>query len=161
MQLKQSAKESEAALISWYDGLDSSIRFKPEILIPMARQAIGQGWDDTIEPWLREAISHDFNGDIVRAYGFVSIANGAKQLKIATRWLDKYPCNIHLLITLGRLCWREKLWGQARAYLNDALKQDKNPEAYYLLGLVEQELAMDGQALSSFHSGLAINQSHL
>ena len=161
IQINDILKEDQKTMVTWYEKLQTSIRYDLDILLPLTRRAIAQGWDDIVEPWLRDAIDRDFQDQSVQAYGYVAIKNGAKQLKIATAWLDKHPCNVALLVTLGRLCWREKLWGQARLYLSDAIKQEKRPDAYYLLGLVEQALSMEGAALSYYQQGLSIEYDHL
>lgn len=45
----------------------------------------------------------------------------ARRLARAEAWLNRYPRDAELLLTLGRLCLAQALWGKARSYLEASL----------------------------------------
>ena len=59
---------------------------------------------------------------------------GTPQIERAERWLAAHPADAPLLLALGRLCAREKLWGKARNYLDASLSVEASyqPHLAYL-----------------------------
>ncbi|MNG33182.1 hypothetical protein D3C84_1193740 [compost metagenome] len=49
-------------------------------------------------------------------------------MQTAESWLKPRPDDAQLLLTLGRLCLNNKLWGKAREYLEASLRSQRSAE---------------------------------
>jgi len=74
-----------------------------------------------VETLLRGALSRRWSDSLVELYGRVTAKDCARQLSSAENWLQEQPSNPVLLLTLGRLCLKNKLWGKARSYLEASI----------------------------------------
>ncbi len=75
---------------------------------------------------INQSLKHYWDADLVRLYGLLPTENPIKQLAQAERWLQKYPNQTLLLLTLGRLSLRCQLWGKARHYFEESLKLNRD-----------------------------------
>ncbi|MDP6536869.1 MAG: heme biosynthesis HemY N-terminal domain-containing protein [Gammaproteobacteria bacterium] len=62
------------------------------------------------------AISRNWSDALVRLYGEQDFDASEQQLLVAEKWLKERPANATLLLSLGRICLRNQLWGKAREY---------------------------------------------
>ena len=80
----------------------------------------------------------------------------AKQLKFAESLLSGHAKEPVLLLTLGRLSVRNKLWGKARTYLEESIEINPLPEAYRTLASVLDELGEHDAAMVQYQRGLEL-----
>jgi HemY protein len=85
--------------------------------------------EDDAEDVLRAAIKRNYDDRLVRLYGHIKSRDPSKQLQLAEGWLRNRPSDPVLLLTLGRLCQTNQLWGKARDYLEASLSAQRTPEA--------------------------------
>ena len=76
---------------------------------------------DQAEPLLRDALKRGWNETLVEIYGQLDTGHPTRQLDVAEKLLKERPQHPVLLLALGRLCLRAKLWGKARGYLEAAI----------------------------------------
>ncbi len=71
------------------------------------------------------ALNHEWDERLVRAYRASASAEGSQellqQIENGEDWLKKRPQDAELALTLGSLCLKQKLWGKAQRYLEQAL----------------------------------------
>ena len=92
------------------------------------------------EPLLRQHLKKHWRPNLVRLYGEVEGHEADKQLAFAERQLARHANEPVLLLTLGRLCRRNSLWGRGRNYLQQSLALAPTPTAYReLAALMEQQ----------------------
>lgn len=108
-------------------------------------RVLKQGWDPTL----------------VREYGLIEAEDSAQQLTQAERWLPDHPDDPQLLLCLGRLSAREKLWGKARDYFENCYRQGHNPEICAELGRLLLALGEPRVAAAYYREGLELGQSDL
>ena len=77
---------------------------------------------------LGAALKRDWDVALVRAYGLVPAADPRRQLALAESLRDAHPREPELLLALGRIALRNRLWGKARDYLEASLKLAALPE---------------------------------
>jgi tetratricopeptide (TPR) repeat protein len=78
----------------------------------------------------------------------------AAQLAWAERFLGSHPDDPPLLLTLGRLCVSNRLWGKARTYLEASLQVEPLPEVFEELGGLLEQLGEQKAALECYRRGL-------
>ncbi len=66
--------------------------------------------------------------------------NVDKQIRLAENWLVQHPQDAGLLLTLGKLCIRQQLWGKAKDYLLRSIQQVPSIAAYTELANVYRSL---------------------
>lgn len=111
------------------------------------------------ETLLRTAIKRQWDTTLVRLYGLVSASEPAKQLAIAESYLQSHARDAVLLLTLGRICKKNKLWGKAKDYLQESIDVQANPEAYYEYAQLHEHEGNREAAAECYEKGLALATS--
>ncbi len=79
---------------------------------------------------LAESISTEWDDALVETYGLIEGEDTQQQLLAAERWIKERNNNPVLMLALGRLSIRNKLWGKAKEYLVSSLKLKKSVIVY-------------------------------
>lgn len=111
---------------------------------------------DLAEVVLREVLRHGFDNDLVYLYGLITAKDKDKQLATAEAWLSGNETNAVLLLSLGRLCIRNRLWGKARAYLDASLGTQVRSDTYYELGQLMEKISQPESAADYYRKGLLL-----
>lgn len=95
---------------------------------------------------IETALRRNWNDNLVDRYGSEDFSDQAQQLVHAESWLKERPNNARLLLALGRICMRNKLWGKAREYFEASRRIAPEAEVFGELsrltrGLGELELS--------------------
>ena len=106
------------------------------------------------EPLLRQCLKRNWDSNIVRLYGEVEGTEMDKQLAFAEKQLAAHANDPILLLTLGRLCKRNSLWGKARNYLEESLALAPTPEAYRELAVLLERQGEHNGAAICYQEGL-------
>ncbi|MCU1718003.1 heme biosynthesis HemY N-terminal domain-containing protein [Pseudomonas sp. 5P_3.1_Bac2] len=131
---------SLSALQQVWQSLASAQRQEPALLAAYAEQLRLLGAEAEAEELLRQALKQNYDVALVRLYGLLHGRDSGKQLQSAEAWLKQHPEDPSLLLTLGRLCLHNQLWGKARDYLEASLAFDRHPETCAeLAGLMVQQ----------------------
>lgn len=110
--------------------------------------------NDLIEPLIRKALKKKWNESLVYYYGLVKGVDPKGQLNYAETWLNSHENNPTILLTLGRLCLRNGLWGKARGYLEASIGAGKLPEACNELGNLLEQMGESEAAMRYYRAGL-------
>ncbi len=107
-----------------------------------------RGLHDEARSVVESALAADWDDRLVRAYRESAAAEGSPvllaQIENCEAWLIERPTDAELMLTLGSLCLRQKLWGKAQRYLEQALSDAVSPRT-----LQESHLK-----LAQFHEAL-------
>lgn len=102
---------------------------------------------------ISRGLEQDWNSDLAALYG--ECAEGTVHIERAERWLASHSDDAQLLLTLGRLCAREKLWGKARNYLDASISVEPTYQAHLASADLHEQLGDDDVARRHFRAGLA------
>lgn len=116
---------------------------------------LGQGPES--EELLRDAIKRQWDPELVRLYGLVRGRDLNQQLATAEAWLKRHERNALLLLTLGRICLQNRLWGKARTYLEASLSLEPRAETYRELGVLLFQFKEQERATEYFRKGLELS----
>ncbi|MBL4821640.1 MAG: hypothetical protein JKY98_11730 [Gammaproteobacteria bacterium] len=100
-------------LVSYYVGLLLDVSAKKEAARAI-EAFLGNSWSDAL----------------IEKYGEVDFSDDAQQLVHAEQWLIQRSDNHVLLLALGRICMRNKLWGKGRNYFENSLRISASAEVY-------------------------------
>ena len=75
----------------------------------------------SVEQLIIQSLNNKWDDRVVEAYGLFDSTDPGEQLKRTEKWLNDYAKNENLLLALGRICVRAKLWGKAQSYLEASI----------------------------------------
>jgi len=140
---------------------DELQQFEREIYGQLLAQCIAGGDDPASDSLLQRALKQRWDVNLVRQYGYVQSDNAPRQLRRAEAWLSAHPDDAQLLLCLGRLSARDKLWGKARDYFESSYHLEKSSETCAELGRLLLGLGEYKVAAAYFREGLLVRESGL
>lgn len=141
--------------------LTSAQRQEPQLVLAYADQLRQLGAEVQAEEVLRSALKRKYDSHLARLYGLLRGADPSRQLQAAEHWLKDHPDDPSLLLTLGRLCLQNSLWGKARDYLESSLRVQRNPEACAELARLLAQLGDTERSNQLFQEGLGMLDERL
>ncbi|MEM7610681.1 MAG: heme biosynthesis HemY N-terminal domain-containing protein [Pseudomonadota bacterium] len=108
------------------------------------------------ESELRQMLKTTWHPQLILLYGEIIGGDEGRQLQQAESWLSKHPDDAQLLLTAGRLCMANKLWGKARSYLESSLAIAASPAAFSSYGQLLTQLGESGAAAEAYKKGLTL-----
>lgn len=75
---------------------------------------------------LTKFIKHQWSDRLVELLGYIENKDAAEHILLLESWVKDRPKNVNLMLTLGRLSLRNKLWGKAREYFELGLRFSNN-----------------------------------
>ncbi len=79
------------------------------------------------------ALDAQWSEELILLYGDCLSADVLAQVERAEKWLKARPRDRALLLTLGRLCLQQELWGKAQSYLEASLSEGPSRSAHVAL----------------------------
>ena len=79
------------------------------------------------------ALEAEWNEPLILLYGECLGTDNLAQIERAEKWLKARPRDRALLLTLGRLCLAQTLWGKAQSYLEASLSEEPSRSAHIAL----------------------------
>ena len=119
-------RDDPAGLMRYWRELDDGDRAEPSLALETARALAAAGDSRESRRVIEDALDDAWDAGLVLAYGECGQAGEPAgdvlgRIAQAEKWLQRMPRDGVLLLTLGRLCRRQQLWGKARSYLEAAL----------------------------------------
>lgn len=111
---------------------------------------------DEAEKLINKILSKVWNSNLVDLYGRIKSKNMEQQLRNAEMWLRSYPNDSVLLLTAGRLCVVNQLWGKARNYFESSIRYNPQPKTYEELGMLLEQLGESIKAKDCYIQGLKL-----
>ncbi|MCG8426031.1 MAG: heme biosynthesis protein HemY [Chromatiales bacterium] len=156
--LNQAAQdENPQTLVTRWRNMPVPVRSNEAMVTVYANHLLNRKQYDQVESLLRDAITRQWSDDLVELYGRVAAQDSAKQLAIAEGWLKDHARAPVLLLTLGRLSIRSRLWGKARSYLEASIGIEPSVDAYRELGALLERMDEGQKALDCFKEGLNLS----
>ena len=110
--------------------------------------------DEEAEALLRSLLKKNWNEEAVALYGLLETNDAAAALTRAEAWLKGRELNSVLLLTLGRLSLRDRLWGKARSYLEASIANGAGMDAQRELGRLLDALGHEQQAADIYRQAV-------
>lgn len=156
--LAQAAREPDPERLpcAWGE-LPRALRNEDVLVQEYVRGEMARGRGRLVEPVLREHLRKHWSEELIELFGVVEADDPERQLAAAEGWLDTFPRNAALLLALGRLCLRARLWGKARSYLEASTGAGAGADAYRELGGLLEELGEREEALRAYRAGLELS----
>lgn len=155
--LQQAADStSKDKLVETWKNIPRKLQSDPYLMEIYISRRLNFPYTSDCETILRRALKKQWDSALVRLFGLVDSVDNSKQLKFAEHMLAGHGRDPILLLTLGRLCIRGKLWGKAKTYLEDSIEAQPNPEAYQELAALYERQGDHAAAVTYYQEGLRI-----
>lgn len=146
----------ETRLGELWDEVPKALRRDPRLVLARAKALARCGAAPAAEAEIRRALRDEWDAGLIRFYGDLELQDVAQQLKNAEAFLRERPEDPDLLLTVGRLSYRNQLWGKARSYLETSLSIRPAAETCAALGQLLQRIGDKDGAAKAFERGLAL-----
>lgn len=110
---------------------------------------------------IEAALERAWDSELVPLYAECYGPETIRQIERAEAWLQAHPSDAALLLVLGRLCAREKLWGKARSYLEASLAVEASVDANMELARLLEELGEAEAARACYRKSLDLARAAL
>ena len=128
--LSDAGHDADSLLRVWAT-VPSADRIKPYVACRAATALNERGLHDEARMVAEESLAADWDDRVVRAYREAAAPAGSAALLIQIEhcegWIHDRPTDAELALTLGSLCLKQKLWGKAQRYLEQALSDASDP----------------------------------
>lgn len=130
------------------------------VVLAAARALVGQAQDQEAQK-LIEALIDDNAGDtrqaeLLEIYGHLAGGDALSRIARAESWLRRQPDDADLLLALGRMCFRQRLWGKAQSYLEASLSIDESRAAHLELARLCDQLERPDDANRHYRASVAL-----
>lgn len=98
----------------------------------------------------------EWSGELALLYGHLKGGDATGRIARAEQWLQGHPEDGGLLLSLGRLCLRQRLWGKAQSYLEASLAVEKTRDAHLELANLFDQLERAEEANRHYRESAAI-----
>lgn len=118
-----------------------------------------RGWHaGNAEQLLLKSLEAGWDDRLIEVYGRYESGDANAQLTRAEKWLDDSGHNEQLLLALGRISMRARLWGKAQGYLEASIGARETPAACLELArLLERHLKQPDKAAGYYQRGLELS----
>lgn len=99
-----------------------------------------------IESVLDQGKDAEWQSELVAIYGRLSGGEQTARIARAEAWLRRHPDDAGLLLALGRMCFRQRLWGKAQSYFEASLSVAATQEAHLELARLCDQLEKTEEA---------------
>ncbi len=139
-----------------WNHLPRRLRDEPSVVACYADLLAAREANAALEPLLRDTLKRRWQPELVAHYGRLNGPDPARALASAEGWLKQHREDPVLLLALGRLARRNRLWGKARAYLEASLGAHNTAETCAELASLLEQMKDGGAALGYYRQGIEL-----
>jgi HemY protein len=155
--LADRSQDVEALRRVW-SAVPAQERLQPFIALRAANAFNTRGLHEDAGKIIEASLAAEWDSRLVHAYRKSAGAEGSpillSQIERCEEWLAKRPADAEIALTLGTFCLKQKLWGKAQRYLEQALSDAVDPEtireAHLKLAHLHESLNQPIEAASHF-----------
>ena len=157
----RSLRDDPAGLMRYWRELDDADRAEPSVALETARALMAVGDFREAQRTIEGALDEHWDAGLVLAYGECGrvgepAGDVLGRIAQAEKWLQRMPRDGALLLTLGRLCRQQQLWGKARSYLEAALAIEPSRAAHVELAQLLDHLEESALAIRHYRAAAVL-----
>jgi len=151
----------DRSLREYWDRLTAEDKYEPRVAATAAQSFIALGACQYAHGIVEEGLERQWDSALLALYSECLGSDVRQQLERAETWLHKHPRDAVLLLTLGRLCAHQGLWGKARSYLEASLSIDPTHSAHLELGRLLEREGKPAEAAAEYQKALTVTLEQL
>jgi HemY protein len=141
-------------LKGYWHKMPAADRLNSKISLAAARHFMTLGDHQLAAEIIEQSLDKQWDSNLVRLYGDCHGKDGVKQIERAERWLLTHPRDAGLLLALGRLCDKQRLWGKAQSYLEACVSVSPDSEAHIALAQHLEKIDKYDEACKHYRKSL-------
>ena len=112
-----------------------------------------------IETALEQGDGDNWQPELAAIYGRLTGGDQTARIARAEAWLRQHPDDGVLLMALGRMCQRQRLWGKAQSYLEASLSVAPSQEGHLALARLLDQLDKPDDANKHYRASAQLSAS--
>jgi len=149
------------ALREFWQRLPQRDRLDAKIAAEASRMFSAQGEAREAQIIIETSLERAWDSDLVALYAEASPEDVLRRIERAESWLASQPADAALLLTLGQLCARQRLWGKARSYIEASLSIEETFGATMALARLLDEAGDQEAARGCYRRSLVLAEAKL
>ena len=158
--LKRKAVDDKS-LRDYWDKLSADDRHDARVAATAAQSFIALGGCEDAHRIVEDGLERQWDPALLAIYSECLGTDVRQQLERAETWLQRHPRDAVLLLTLGKLCARQGLWGKARSYLEASLSIEATHSAHLELGRLLEREGKPAEAAAEYQKALEVTLEQL
>jgi HemY protein len=158
--LKRKALDARALEEAW-GRIPSSDRADRRVAAAAARGFAALGDCGRAHRIIELAVDASWDSDLVGLYAECEGGDTVRRIERAEAWLATHPGDAVLLLTLGRLCFDQGLWGKAQSYLEASVAVEPTYTAHLALARLQEKLGNTDAARRHHRESFELALAHL
>jgi len=158
--LKRKALDTHALDDAW-DSIPAAERTNRRVAAAAARCYIALRGCGRAHRIIEHAVEESWDSELVGLYAECEGGDTVKRIERAESWLESHPRDAVLLLTLGRLCGEQELWGKAQSYLEASIAVEPTYSAHFALAGLQERLGNADAARRHYRAGLDLTLAQL
>lgn len=154
LQLLQRRADNAEDLLAYWSKLPENERLQTQLARVAARSFIDAGDGATAASIVERSLTKQWDSTLAALYGDCAGEDTLKQLQQAEFWLQSHHGDAGLLLSLGKLCIRQELWGKAQSYLEASLSVLPGSAAHLALARLLERLGEQEEAYRHYRLSL-------
>lgn len=155
--LARAAQEARRdTLKSLWDSAPADLRNQGPVRLAYVQGLARLGADAEAAAQIGQALQREWDAALAALYGELTGIDGISQLAAVEQWLRQHGENPELLLSAGKVCMRNQLWGKARSYLDASLRLQAAPGTYHALARLAAETKNAEEANRFYRLGLEL-----
>jgi HemY protein len=151
----------DKSLRDYWDRLSADDRQDARVAATAAQSFIALGGCEDAHRIVEEGLERQWDASLLAIYSECFGSDVRQQLERAEKWLQQHPRDAVLLLTLGRLCARQGLWGKARSYLEASLSIEPTHSSHLELGRLLEREGKPAEAAVEYQKALEVTLDQL
>jgi len=147
-------------LISYLRSLPNEERGRRVVLVAV-RALSASGADAEAQKLIEVALDNPgediWQPDLIAIYGRLTGGEQTARIAKAEGWLRRHPDDALLLMALGRMCQRQRLWGKAQSYLEASLSVAVTQETHLELARLFDQLGKTEEANKHYRASALLD----
>jgi HemY protein len=136
-----------ASLKEFWRKMSAADRYDVALVDAGARAFISHGLADEAQEAIERSLANQWDSDLALLYAEVPGEKPLTQIERAEDWLKSHPKDATLLLALGKLCSKEKLWGKAQNYIEASLSVEPSRAAHAAYAQLMEKMGKPDEAL--------------
>jgi HemY protein len=142
--------QDAAALTQYWKHLPNDLRVDPSIASTAARYHLALGGNAEAQVIVEDALAAGWDTGLVSLYADCAGTNALHLIERGEKWLREHARDPALLLTLGKLCMKQGLWGKAQSYIEASLALEPTHEGHMTLAALMERIGKPQEASRHF-----------
>lgn len=158
--LKRKALDTRALEEAWQK-VPARQKKDTRVAATAARCFIALGGCAQAHEIIETSLEEIWDSELAALYAECEGSDALKRIERAEGWLKHHPGDAALLLTLGRLCAMQELWGKAQTYLEASISIEPTYTAHLALARLHEKLGNTDAAREHYRASLEFAMGQL